>query len=54
MQMITGVLQFPVSERAFYPAHSIGFPHFRYVHETLLPVTGLPAVMGIGMIGAGL
>jgi len=54
MRMITGALLLLVAEQAFYHAHSIGFPHYRFVNETLVPVSGLLAVMGVGLIGAGL
>ncbi|MEI8018812.1 MAG: hypothetical protein WCH39_11485 [Schlesneria sp.] len=54
MRMITGALLLLVAELAFYHAHSIGFPHYRFVNEVLLPVSGLLAIMGVGMIGFGL
>ena len=54
MRMITGALLLLVAESAFYHAHSIGFPHYRFVNEVLLPVSGLLAIMGVGMIGFGL
>ena len=54
MRMITGALLLLVSELAFYHAHSIGFPHYRFVNEVLLPASGLLAIMGLGMIAAGL
>ncbi len=54
MRMITGALLLLVAEQAFYHAHSIGFPHYRFVNEILLPVSGLLTVIGTGLIGMGL
>lgn len=54
MRMITGALLLLVAEQAFYHAHSIGFPHYRFVNEILLPISGLLAIVGTGLIGTGL
>ena len=54
MRMITGALLLLVAEQAFFHAHSIGFPHYRFVNEILLPVSGLLAIMGLVLIGTGL
>lgn len=54
MRMITGALLLMVAEQAFYHAHSIGFPHYRFVNEVLLPASGFLAIIGIGLIVFGL
>lgn len=54
MRMITGAILLLVAEQAFYHAHSIGFPHYRFVNEILLPTSGLISIVGVGMIVAGL
>lgn len=54
MRMITGALLLLVAEQAFFHAHSIGFPHYRFVNEILLPVSGLLAITGLVLIGTGL
>ena len=54
MRMITGALLLLVAEQAFYHAHSIGFPHYRFVNEILLPVSGLLGFAGVGFIAFGL
>ena len=54
MRMITGALLLLVAEQAFYHAHSIGFPHYRFVNEVLLPLSGLLGVIGVVLIGVGL
>jgi hypothetical protein len=50
MKMVTGAILILTAEQAFAHAHLIGFPHQVFARETLIPVSTVAGLLGVGLV----